>query len=138
MNRSGIQWWKFQLHSTGTPLTYSASGVVFDSAASSPCWYYTPSLAVNWQNEMLLGFSGSSSNTYISAYYVGRMADGTMLGPPVLIRAGATAGGNPWGDYSFATVDPIDNQTFWTVQGFASSVSPYPWADWVVSVRPGP
>ena len=62
VNRSGIQWWKFQLNSTGTPPTYSASGMVYDSATSNPWWYYMPSLAVNSNNVILVGFSGSNPN----------------------------------------------------------------------------
>ena len=139
VNRSGIQWWKFQLNSTGTPRTYSTGGMIYDGAASNPYWYYMPSVAVNWQNELLLGFSGSSSNSYISAYYTGRMADGTFLAQPVLIKPGTAYDGayGFWGDYSYTSVDPIDNQTFWTVQSYATSTRK-PWSDWILSVKPGP
>ena len=47
VDRSGLQWWKLQLNATGTPLTYSDSGMVYDNASSNPYWYYYPSLAVN-------------------------------------------------------------------------------------------
>ncbi len=138
VNRSAIQWWKFQLNSTA--LAYSTSGMICDNAANNPYWLYMPSLAVNTQNVVLLGFSGSSSNSYISAFYTARKADGTMMLPPLLIQAGSAYVSYPrrWGDYSYTTVDPIDNQTFWTVQSYATSTSNYFWSDWVVSVKPGP
>ena len=140
MNRSSIQWWKFQLHSTGTPLTYSASGIVYDASASSPWWYYMPSLAVNWANVMVVGFSGSSATNYISALYTGRTADGAMILPPTLIQSGSGYYGwssRRWGDYSYTIVDPADNQTFWTVQSYATSTG-YNWADWLISIKPAP
>ena len=141
VNRSGIQWWKLQLNSTGTPLTYSASGIVYDRATSNPWWYYMPSLAVNWQNAMPLGFSGSSTTNYISAFRAGRTADGTLLGNPIVIQMGTAYYTNDvrWGDYSYTTVDPADNQTFWTIQSFATNNFPAPgWSDWLMSVKPGP
>ncbi len=127
VNRSGIQWWKFQLNSTGTPLTYSASGMVYDSATSNPWWYYMPSLAVNSNNVILVGFSGSNPNNYISALFSGVRADGATILPPIVTQSGNAYFTGSWGDYSFTTVDPTDNRTLWTIQGFANNVSPYPW-----------
>ncbi len=100
-----------------------------------------PSLAVNWANVMVVGFSGSSASNYVSAFYSGLKADGTPLAQPVLIQAGSAYYVPPsarWGDYSFTSVDPSDNQTLWTVQSYATSTSGYFWSDWIVSIRPGP
>ncbi len=144
VDRSGVQWWKLQLNTTGTNLTYSASGMVYDNSTTSPWWYYMPSLSVNSSNVMLVGFSGSSRSNYISALYSARLPGGTMIGAPVLIQAGSTNGYvvNPpgvvrWGDFSYTTVDPNDNQTFWTIQGFATHTThEYNWASWIVPVKP--
>ncbi|MBU6399001.1 MAG: hypothetical protein KGS61_01660, partial [Verrucomicrobia bacterium] len=140
VDRSGIQWWQLQLNSSGTPLTYVRSGMVYDSASSNPWWYYMPSLAVNWQNQAVLGFSGSSANNYIGAFYTWVMGNGATLGSNVVLTNGSSCAAIWWGDYSFTTVDPMDNQTIWTIQGFASNEGgpPYCWSDWIASVKPGP
>ena len=143
VNRSGIQWWRLKLNLTGTPLTYASSGVVYDNAASNPYWYYMPSLAVNWANVMLLGFSGSSASNYISAFYTGRQAGGEVLAHPVLAQAGSAYVDSiysviQWGDYSYSTVDPADNLRFWTIQGFATNTAGRAWSDWIGSIKPGP
>ncbi len=138
VDRSGIQWWKFQSSSTGNPLSYTASGLLYDNRTSNPWWYYMPSLAVNSNNVILVGFSGSSPNNYISALYSGVRADGTTILPPIVTQSGNAYFTGSWGDYSFTTVDPTNNRTLWTIQVFANNVSPYPWGDWIVSALPSP
>lgn len=102
-----------------------------------------PSLAVNSNNVILVGFSGSNPNNYISALYSGVRADGATLIPPVMCQAGTTYddGTFPaWGDYSFTSVDPTDNRTLWTIQGFVSNTGyrGSPWADWITSITTSP
>ena len=140
VDRSGIQWWRLQVFSTG--LTDAGHSIVFDNASIGPVWFYMPSLAVNCANAIVLGYSGSSGSTYINAYYTARMADGTIPAQSVVIQNGNSYNqyaGPPrgWGDYSFTTVDPVDNQTFWTVQCFAAATdNGLNWSDWVVSLIP--
>ena len=119
VTRSGVQWFKFRLDSGGT-LSYYKHDRIYDSADSAVTnvlYYYYPSIAVNCASDILLGFSGSSSNTFISAYYVWRPAAGLVVGPPVLFHAGGGYFDNArTGDYSFTTVDPVGSTTFWTGQ----------------------
>jgi len=90
--------------------------------------YFFPSIAVNASDCAALGFSGSDSNSFVSAYFTSRAASdppGTMQ-PVTLLKAGEghyfkTFGGarNRWGDYSATVVDPVDDDTFWTLQEYA-------------------
>ena len=89
--------------------------------------YYYPSIAVNEFEEVVIGFSGSSSTQPVSTYAVGGATIGgvTTFGDPILLRAGTDdyarldgIGRNRWGDYSATTVDPVDSNRFWTIQEF--------------------
>lgn len=97
--------------------------------------YFYPSIAVNANNDVAIGFSGSSAAEYASAYYTARRSSdpaGVMQPPSLLkngvapyLKAGITFGGtetdNRWGDFSATVVDPDDNVTFWTLQEYAES-----------------
>lgn len=76
---------------------------------------------LGWRN---FGFSGSSGVEYISAYYTGRLNDGTMQSTPVKYFAGKdyffSPGNFIWGDYSYTSLDP-DGLTFWTIQQYAET-----------------
>ena len=97
----------------------------------SSLYYYFPSIAVNKNECVAIGFSGSDDNTFASAFYTVHDpavdAPGTTQ-PVSLLKAGVDAylrthldkdDRNRWGDYSATVVDPRDFSTFWTVQEYA-------------------
>ncbi|MFI5460269.1 MAG: hypothetical protein ACHRXM_33040, partial [Isosphaerales bacterium] len=119
----------------------AASGTVVEhgTIADSSLSYYYPSIAVNEFGDVVIGFSGSSTSTYIGAYAVTGTFDGTTttLGSPQLVQAGTGpyyidygAGRNRWGDYSAVVIDPADHHTFWSVQEWASTVGGVGNSDW--------
>ncbi len=144
VNKSAIQWLALQINTSGRSLAYSDHGRIFDAATDDPSWYYFPSLMVNAAGDMLIGFSGSSTNHYITAFYSLRLANSSTSVPPVLLRRGSTAYPNAqFGDYSATLVEPADDRTFWTVQAFADEQqvvlpNPRPWATWIARIRPNP
>jgi hypothetical protein len=83
---------------------------------------FFPSIAVNSDGDVGIGFSASSATTYAGSYYTWRQdgdAAGTTRGSQ-LLRAGTdyyirTFGGsqNRWGDYTATVVDPV-SECFWT------------------------
>jgi hypothetical protein len=91
--------------------------------------YIYPSIAVNAENNVLIGFSVSGRTIYPSGGYAARMNDdppGTMR-RAVIFREGEGpyqktkgTGKNRWGDYSSTVVDPVDDTTFWTIQEYAA------------------
>ncbi len=117
-------------------------------------WYFYPSIAVNTNSDVAIGFNGSSSIEYASGYYaVRRSTDspGTIQPPSLLktgvasyFKTGATLGGsgteNRWGDFSATVVDPSDNLTFWTLQEYAATPRPSDgrsmWGTWWGKFRP--
>ena len=135
VDRSGAQWAKLQLGSEPNPLTYAATGKVFDAAANSPYNFYMPSLMVNSRGDMVMGFSGSKSTEYIGAFFTGRLNNGTWLDKPVLIQAGrAYFNRSEWGDYSSTTLDPSSDLTMWSVQEYAH-LAPLDWGTWIAKIR---
>jgi hypothetical protein len=81
----------------------------FDNAAGR--YYYFPSVAVNANNEVLIGFSGSGALEYASGYYAYRSPSypAGQFDEPLKYKAGLGTFSSPrWGDYSATVVDPMD------------------------------
>lgn len=122
--RSAVRWYQFGPESR----TLMQSGTVSDPSLH----YFFPSIAVNLAGNVVLAFSGSSSTTFPSVYYVGRQATDPAdeMSAPQLMHAGTASqnlidsqGRNRFGDYSQTTVDPADGSSIWTVQEFNSSTN---------------
>jgi hypothetical protein len=92
-----------------------------------------PSIAVNPDKDVVIGFSAAGPNTFAGAYAaVGKTVnDVTTFGPITELEPGLadyerldSQGRNRWGDYSATVNDPLDSNRFWTFQEFALSSSP--------------
>lgn len=139
-DRMGCEW--LELDVAGAAPTLVQSGRIFDPSASDPRFYYYPSIMVNGQGEAAVGFSGSKAAEFVGAYTCGRLpADpaGTMRSI-ALIKAGEGSytrqggdGRNRWGDYSYTSLDPTDDRTFWTIQEYATA-TPNIWGTWVAQL----
>jgi len=124
-NRSAAQWW--QLSPTGTIQQF---GRVDDSGGAN--FYAFPTLAVNKNNDMLLGYSHFSAGIFAEAAYSFRAATdpASTLETPVVLKAGEAAyfktfGGtdNRWGDFSNTVVDPANDLDMWTIQEYAGAAT---------------
>ncbi|MEB3248682.1 MAG: PEP-CTERM sorting domain-containing protein [Merismopediaceae bacterium] len=103
-------------------------GLIYDPTGQED--YYYGSLAVNDQREVVIGFSCSGPNLFISSCaVVGEDSGGTTtFGNRLLLKQGSASyeilggGYNRWGDYSATVLDPSDptGRTFWTFQEFAA------------------
>ena len=94
--------------------------------------YYYPSVAVNDVGAVVIGFSGSGPNQFISsmAAFGATTSGTTTFQSPVVLEAGTAtydvtfgSGRNRWGDYSSTVVDPSDSNKFWTFQERVSSLN---------------
>jgi hypothetical protein len=75
---------------------------------------------------MVIGFCGAGSNFYFSSYYSGKTSGGSSPSAPILLWAGSyplPGVISRWGDYSYTSVDPEDDENIWTVQSFAKFVT---------------
>jgi hypothetical protein len=124
--RSAVQWWK--VSTTGGLLDFGRiedpSGIVS---------YCFPSIAVNANNDVAIGFSRFEANSFPAAAYAVR-ANGDPAGTfrtPVILKTGqGPYDERSWGDYSATVPDP-DDSTFWTLQEYAAFPSNGPtWGVW--------
>lgn len=103
------------------------------TASNGGEWYSYPSIGVNANNDVLLGFTNLSSTHLANAGYAFRFGTdsaGTMRSP-VIFKSGEDyyfkdyaqppngSGGNRWGDYSATVVDPTNDIDMWTIQEYA-------------------
>jgi hypothetical protein len=109
---TGIRWYEIRNMKT-TPVVYQQGTFAPDSN-----FRWMPSLAVDEQGNMAVGYSVSSSSMYPAIRYAGRLVTDTLgtlgQGEATLIAGtGSQSGGyNRWGDYSAMSVAP-DGCTFW-------------------------
>ena len=138
--RNGSRW--YQLSGIATPGTPAVlqSGTVFTASANNltdqPS-YWMPSIMVSGQGHALMGSSTAGTNAFADGATTGRLAGdalGTMATPTNFTFAFASynpgsdpggSNGRRWGDYSYTSVDPIDDMTFWTIQDFCDAVNSY-------------
>ncbi|HEX8650555.1 MAG TPA: proprotein convertase P-domain-containing protein [Pyrinomonadaceae bacterium] len=138
--RSAIQWW--QLTPAGA---IQQRGRIDDSTGAK--FYGFPSIAVNVNKDVLIGYSRFSSQQYASANYAFRAGTDAVntLRTEVVLKSGSAPyykifGGdrNRWGDYSSTVVDPVNDTDLWTVQEHAAPVSGgfSRWGTWWGRIKP--
>lgn len=136
--RAGIRWYEID------PVTLSV--IQWGNVADDSLHYYDPSLMVNSAGHVAVAFSGSDGNQYVGSYYTGRRtsdAPGDMA-VPRLFKSGEAPyqrlgpdSLNRWGDYSYTTLDPVDESTFWTIQEYAETPiqNGSAWGTWIGVLR---
>lgn len=119
--RNAIRWYEIDANTNAINQT----GEITDPSLH----LYYPSIAVNDFEDVVIGFSGSDSNTFVSSYAVvgDTEAGTTTFGPVTLLHAGSDEyeqkdgrDRNRWGDYSATVVDPTNELRFWTFQEFVA------------------
>ncbi len=133
--RCAVQWW--ELSTDGVIINY---GRIQDT--TNLFSFAFPTIAVNADEDVLIGYSVFSSTQYASAgysykayydadfrYYY-QFKDG--LAPYFKMYGGNR---NRWGDYSATCVDPVNDYNFWTIQEYAE-LPENTWGTWWAYMRP--
>ncbi len=135
--RTAVRWYELTGIPTGRTPSIVQSGTIFDAAASNPRSFLIPSVMVSGQGHAAFGFSTSGGAEHPNAATVGRLA-GTALGTvgATQLYTSSTSTYGPqastiqrWGDYSYTSLDPLDDMTLWTVQEFSNATN-----SWAVRV----
>jgi hypothetical protein len=142
--RTAVRWYELSGIPTGQTPSIVQSGTIFDGAASDPRSFLIPSVMVSGQGDAAFGFSTSGASEHPNAATVGRLAGSALgtVGNTQLITNSSTTYGpqtsivQRWGDYSFTSLDPLDDMTMWTVQEFSNATNS--WAVRVVKLIPPP
>lgn len=140
--RDGSRW--YQLGTLSTTPSLTQSGTLFDSAASSPRYFWIPSIAANGQGHASLNTSTAGSGRFAEVASSGRL-DSDPLGATEAFDITQTSSSTynlgsgtvkRWGDYSQTVVDPTDNMTFWTFQEYANATDS--WGVRVIQLKAPP
>lgn len=136
--RNATRWYEIQ-NLTGTP-SLVQSGTIFDNAATLAAahQYWIPTVMVSGQGHAAISMSAAGTPFFVNAATVGRLSGdplGTTSGAPVLVTASATAynptgdpggaSGRRWGDYSFVSLDPLDDMTMWQINQYCVAANKY-------------
>ena len=126
-NQAGVHW--FELRDTGSGFAMNQQSVYAPDTDNR----WMGSIAMDDSGNMALGYSVSSSATYPSIRYTGRLAadpaNTLPQGEATMIAGGGSQTGTAyrWGDYSAMSVDPDDGCTFWYTQEYYAATSSVGW-----------
>jgi hypothetical protein len=128
---TAIRWYQFDVTGGTIPAT-PVQQQTFNNGGDG-LWRFMPSITVDAQGNMAIGYSVSSSTSEPSIRYAGRLAGDSVnslaQGEAVLIAGGGhqTHSSGRWGDYSGMSIDPTDNLTFWHTNEYYSVTSSAGW-----------
>jgi len=128
---TAVRWYQFNVTGGNFPATPAQQQSWNNS--SDGLWRWMPSIAVDQNGNMAIGYSTSSATQEPSIRYAGRLASDPLnnLGQgEAIMTAGAghqTHSSGRWGDYSMLTIDPADNVTFWHTNEYYAATSSANW-----------
>ena len=123
--RSVIQYYRANWPELGDP-TLTERVRIDDMSGAN--FYAYPSIAVNKNLEVLIGYNRFNKTEYVGGSFAFRRPsdqsgalyfDGALkAGEDSYVKGNLS---NRWGDYSTTLVDPADDTSFWTLQEYAAS-----------------
>jgi hypothetical protein len=128
---TAVRWYQFNVTGSTIPAT-ATQQQTFNNAADG-LWRFMPSIAVDGQGNMAIGYAESSATTEPAVAYAGRLAGdplNTLAQGEALMQAGGghqTSSSSRWGDYSALGIDPADNSTFWHTNEYYSATGTSSW-----------
>ncbi len=129
-NRSSVQWWQINPTSVSNTGCVQQFGRIDDATGTN--FFAFPSIGVNANSDVMVGFSRFSGSQFASANYAMRYATdaASTMRDNIVFKAGEASyfkdygyGNNRWGDYTATTIDPTNDLDFWTLQEYASAAS---------------
>ena len=138
--RSAAQWWQINTAS-GSVGVVQQLGARDDPSGNFD--YAYPTLDVNANDDMMIGYSRFGASQYASANYSFRLHNDppNTLEADTVFKAGEApyfkdfgTGDNRWGDYSNVAVDPINDLDLWTIQEYAGTGNT--WGTWWGEISP--
>ncbi|HEX8335155.1 MAG TPA: lamin tail domain-containing protein [Pyrinomonadaceae bacterium] len=135
--RNGVRWYELVVPpTTGTP-TLNQSGTIFDPATNRATarQFWIPTVMVSGQGHAAFGYSTAGTAFRPDAATNGRLRGDTLgTAQAVNVYTASTGAYNPpsdpgpprrWGDYSYTSLDPLDDMTMWTIQEFCDAPNSY-------------
>jgi hypothetical protein len=128
---TAINWYQFDVTGGNFPATPVQQQAW--SNGNDGLWRWLPSIAVDQNGNVAIGYSVSSPTMFPSIRYAGRLASDPSndlgQGEAVMINGtgSQTETFNRWGDYSMTTIDPVDGITFWHTNEYYTTTSSRNW-----------
>jgi hypothetical protein len=130
----GVRW--YELRSPGATPTLFQSGTF----APTAIYRWMGSVAMDKVGDIAVGYSESSSTSFPSIAYSGRLASdprGTLQGEKIVkAGAGSQKGGlSRWGDYTSMALDPVDDCTFFYTNEYLKTSGSFNWSTQINSFK---
>jgi hypothetical protein len=128
---TAVRWYQFNVTGGNFPAT-AAQQQSWNNSGDG-LWRWMPSIAVDQNGNMAIGYSTSSATQQPSIRYAGRLASDSAnnlgQGEAIMTAGGGhqTHSSGRWGDYSMLSVDPSDNLTFWHTNEYYAATSSASW-----------
>ncbi len=128
---TAIRWYQFDV--TGGVIPAAPAQQQTWNNSSDGLWRWMPSIAVDAQGNMAIGYSVSGTTSEPSIRYAGRLSSdplSTLAQGEAIMQTGGghqTNGASRWGDYSSLFIDPSDSLTFWHTNEYYSTTSSSSW-----------
>jgi hypothetical protein len=136
-NHGAVEWFEFRNAGSSTTHPELFQSGTFDPDSS---YRWMPSIAMDKDGNIALGYSKSSPTVRPGIYLTGRLAGdpaGTM-GAETEMQAGLgvqLGAGNRWGDYTAMTLDPIDQCTFYYTNEYLKTNGGFNWSTRIASYK---
>ena len=136
---TAVRWYQFNMTGNTIPATPTQQQDWNNGADGLFRWM--PSINVDRQGNVAIGYSTSSTTLNPEIRYAGRLAGDPLnnmaQGEATLITSGGhqTSTSGRWGDYSTMFVDPTDSCTFWHVNEYYTASSSASWATRIGSFK---
>ncbi|MFL6530029.1 MAG: dockerin type I domain-containing protein [Chthoniobacterales bacterium] len=128
---TAIRWYQFNVTGNTIPAT-PAQQQTFNGN-NDGVWRWMPSIAVDGAGNMAIGYTASSDTLEPSIRWAGRLAADAVntlgQGEATMTPGGGhqTSPSGRWGDYSYMSIDPKDNLTFWHTNEYYAASSGSGW-----------
>ena len=136
-NHGAVEWFEFR--NAGSPTTHPT---LFQSGTFDPdnSYRWMPSIAMDKDGNIALGYSKSSTSVKPGIYLTGRLAGDPVntMGAETEMTAGLgvqLGAGNRWGDYSAMTLDPIDQCTFYYTNEYLKTNGGFNWSTRIAAFK---
>ena len=136
-NHGAVEWFEFRNAGSST-----TQPTLFQSGTYDPdtSYRWLPSIAMDRDGNIALGYSKSSTTVFPGIYVTGRLVGDTAgtMGAEVEMQAGIgvqQGGGNRWGDYSGMTLDPIDQCTFFYTNEYLKTNGAFNWSTRITTYK---
>jgi subtilisin-like proprotein convertase family protein len=141
--RAGVRFYELTRTSPNAPFTI-AEQQTWAGAPGDTVHRWMGSGAMNFQGDIAVGYSVSSSSVHPSIRYAAKLytdpaGSGLAQGEQTIINGNGSQSSSSgrWGDYSDMTVDPADDCSFWYTQEYYPSSGSSSWHTRIAKIVPG-